>query len=388
MRARKAERCLQRAAAALDDGSILEANAALDEARQLSADDPRLHELSVRLEALKQPAPPTNRRYGWMGVAAAGCVLFAATSWQAWTHKEQLSQLLLKPQRPTEQTDMSAGLAPPSSSAGAMDARNDAAGVPTSTTGTSSQLTIQTTLIRPDTVTDARTEAEDAEVDGEIASTPIAEDNSRNPRTDARNAFATLRSPEPVTPSQLDTPSLAVSESRPPAAVAAAPTPSTATTYIPSVIPPPEPLRTVNPAATNSSPAETAAIPPTPSPSTANASAGAAASAVRDDRVAIRAALSRYEAAYNRLDVNAVRSVWPSLDQRALARAFDNLNAQRVSLQACNVDVSGNTARANCSGNASWTPKVGGGERSAARKWTFDLSDSDEGWRIVHVQAR
>jgi hypothetical protein len=110
---------------------------------------------------------------------------------------------------------------------------------------------------------------------------------------------------------------------------------------------------------------------------------------VRDDRVAIRAALSRYEAAYNRLDVNAVRSVWPTLDQRALARAFDGLNAQRVSLQACNVDVTGNTARANCSGNASWTPKVGGGgERSAARKWTFDLSDSDEGWRIVHVQAR
>lgn len=387
MRARKAERCLQRASAALDDGSILEASAALDEARQLSPDDPRFQQLSARLEALKQPAPATTRRYGWMGIVAAGCVLFAATSWQAWTHREQLSQLLLKPERPMEQADMSAGLAPPSSSSATIDPRNDAAGVPTSTTGTS-QLTIQTTLIRPDTVTDARTEAVDSEAeDAEISSTPIAEENSRlNPRTDARSAFATLRSPEPVTPSQLDTPSLAVSESRPSAVVPAAPTSSTATNYIPSILPPPEPLRTFNPAAANNSPAETAAMPtPPPNP----ASAAASSSVVRDDRVAIRAALSRYEAAYNRLDVNAVRSVWPTLDQRALARAFDGLNAQRVSLQACNVDVTGNTARANCSGNASWTPKVGGGgERSAARKWTFDLSDSDEGWRIVHVQAR
>jgi hypothetical protein len=107
-----------------------------------------------------------------------------------------------------------------------------------------------------------------------------------------------------------------------------------------------------------------------------------------DDRVAIRAALSRYESAYNRLDVDAVRSVWPSLDQRALTRAFDSLNSQRVALQNCNVDVSGATARANCSGNAAWTPKVGGGERTSARNWTFDLSESNGAWRITHVRAR
>jgi hypothetical protein len=123
--------------------------------------------------------------------------------------------------------------------------------------------------------------------------------------------------------------------------------------------------------------------PATPAAATPNASAAA-----RDERVAIRAALSRYESAYNHLDVDAVRSVWPSLDQRALARAFDSLNSQRVSLQACAFDVNGRNARASCSGNASWTPKVGGGEQSAARKWTFDLTEADGAWRIVHVQAR
>jgi len=59
-----------------------------------------------------------------------------------------------------------------------------------------------------------------------------------------------------------------------------------------------------------------------------------------------------------------------------------------VALQNCNVEVAGSTARANCSGNAAWTPKVGGGERKSARNWTFDLSELDGSWRIVHVQAR
>jgi len=131
-----------------------------------------------------------------------------------------------------------------------------------------------------------------------------------------------------------------------------------------------------------------ATVVPSPPPAAPASTPPADSSSARDERAAIRAALNRYESAYNRLDVDAVRTVWPSLDQRALARAFDSLTAQRVALQSCNVDVSGSTARANCSGNASWIPKIGGGERSAARKWTFDLSESNGAWRITHVQAR
>jgi hypothetical protein len=80
--------------------------------------------------------------------------------------------------------------------------------------------------------------------------------------------------------------------------------------------------------------------------------------------------------------------VWPALDERALARAFGSLASQRVSLENCKVDVDGGSARANCSGTAAWTPKVGGGLRTAARTWVFDLSQSDGGWHIVRVQAR
>ena len=80
--------------------------------------------------------------------------------------------------------------------------------------------------------------------------------------------------------------------------------------------------------------------------------------------------------------------MWPSLDERALARAFDGLASQRVSLGSCSVNVNGIAARADCSGTAAWTPKVGGGEHITPRKWTFDLTESDGAWRIVRVQAR
>ena len=98
MRARKAERCLQRAAEALDTGSIGEASDAFDEARQLSPQHPRLPELSARLEALKHPAPTAQRHsYVWTTAAiVAGVVAFSAAGWQAWVHRDQLAELVPK----------------------------------------------------------------------------------------------------------------------------------------------------------------------------------------------------------------------------------------------------------------------------------------------------
>jgi hypothetical protein len=98
MRARKAERCLQRAAEALDAGSIGEASDGLDEARQLSPLHPRLSELSARLEALKHPAPTAQRHsYVWTSAAmVAGVVALSAAGWQAWVHRDELAALVPK----------------------------------------------------------------------------------------------------------------------------------------------------------------------------------------------------------------------------------------------------------------------------------------------------
>ena len=114
MRARKADRCLQRADEALDTGSIGEASDALDEARQLSPQHPRLPELSARLEALKHPAPTAQRhRFVWTTAAiVAGVVAFSAAGWQAWVHRDQLDELVPKA---LPNTDTRTGMASPAS---------------------------------------------------------------------------------------------------------------------------------------------------------------------------------------------------------------------------------------------------------------------------------
>jgi hypothetical protein len=107
-----------------------------------------------------------------------------------------------------------------------------------------------------------------------------------------------------------------------------------------------------------------------------------------DERAAVRTTLSRYEAAYSSLDSAGAKAVWPTVDQRALAHAFDGLAAQRVALGTCEVGVNGQSARAICVGKAAWTPKVGGGQQTKSRTWTFDLRRSNATWQIVRVDTR
>jgi hypothetical protein len=111
------------------------------------------------------------------------------------------------------------------------------------------------------------------------------------------------------------------------------------------------------------------------------------AAAPRDD-ARVRSVLARYEVAYSSLDAVAARSVWPGVDGRALARAFEGLESQRVSLGQCDVVVLGSSARANCAGTATWTPKVGGGPRTEPRRWTFELAASGGDWQIVRATVR
>lgn len=407
MRARKADRCLQRAAAALSDGSIAEAKAALEEARQLAPLHPRLEELTGRLDALTQPPPQALAAHGhghvWRSAAvAAGLVVFSAAGWEAWVHRDQIALLVPKAH---PDMDTSTGLANPTpGTVPTTDVNLPAASA--SERASLPDTIVQTTLVRPDHVIEAPATPPESRSTNEPAPIATAGVGERTEsRLDVTKALATPNTSEPtarpqreVAPPQSPPPAPLV-ESRPAVSLATLSAPTPAANFIPSVVAPPEPSRSTNATTgsgtnaagdtTATSPASMAPVPSSPPPApTASASVSPSSSPVRDDRLAVRAALSRYESAYNRLDVDAVRSIWPSLDQRALARAFDGLTAQRVALQNCNVDVDGPSARASCSGNASWIPKVGGGERSAARKWTFDLRESNGAWRIVQVQAR
>lgn len=109
----------------------------------------------------------------------------------------------------------------------------------------------------------------------------------------------------------------------------------------------------------------------------------------REDERGIYQALQQYERAYEQLDVNAARAVWPSLDARALARAFDGLKAQALEFSHCRVALKLSEAVATCGGRASYVPRVGRqAARTEPREWTFRLRKVDQDWLIAKAEVR
>jgi hypothetical protein len=135
------------------------------------------------------------------------------------------------------------------------------------------------------------------------------------------------------------------------------------------------------------------APPPEPAPSFANApSASVTAPAV--ERTAevqkqediVRKVLLDYTRAFEHLDVQATKAIWPSVDDRALQRAFQQLDSQQLRFASCGVSVSGRDANARCRGEATYRPKVGSRVlRLTEREWTFSLSRDNDRWRIVNA---
>lgn len=103
----------------------------------------------------------------------------------------------------------------------------------------------------------------------------------------------------------------------------------------------------------------------------------------------VRRLLDQYAGALERLDVQAAKSVYPNVDGKALKKAFEQLSAQRLTLQACGIKISGSTANARCRGSAAYHPKIGSGAgQIASLDWTFDLSKTETDWRIVNTLVR
>ena len=99
--------------------------------------------------------------------------------------------------------------------------------------------------------------------------------------------------------------------------------------------------------------------------------------------------LHQYAAAYDSLDVDAAKAVYPSVNDTALRRAFNQLESQRVTFESCGVTVAGRDASAHCQGEAAYRPRVGRKTlHRAPREWTFNLSKADAGWKIVKATVR
>jgi hypothetical protein len=103
----------------------------------------------------------------------------------------------------------------------------------------------------------------------------------------------------------------------------------------------------------------------------------------------VASVLDRFQAAYQRLDVQAAKAIWPAVDQRALARAFGALESQVVAFERCDLNVTGPNAQAQCSGRTTYVPKVGNKEwRTVRVQWTFEMAKEADGWLITRAEIR
>jgi hypothetical protein len=105
------------------------------------------------------------------------------------------------------------------------------------------------------------------------------------------------------------------------------------------------------------------------------------------DEAAIRQTLGRYVQAYDRLDAKAAASIWPSVDQQALARSFSALRLQKVGLDRCEVTPSdASTATALCIGSVQYVRNTGSpAPQVEKRRWEFRLKKQDAIWQIANV---
>jgi hypothetical protein len=136
--------------------------------------------------------------------------------------------------------------------------------------------------------------------------------------------------------------------------------------------------------------ANAAASAPAAAPSAARV-ARALPVAPRRDEESILLVLHEYETAVGRKDPAAAKAVWPALDDRALARAFNDLQSHSLALEDCGVTVANShaAARARCQGVATYLPKVGRRKPiSASHEWTFNLSKSGGDWQIESAAIR
>ena len=397
MRRRRVERCLLRASVAIEAGVLDDAREAIEEIRRLDPDEPGLEPLTAQLAGAENPptiepvvlaatepesAPAGSHRFAAAAVVLLAGALAAGWWWASNPGTFATQQIVATAAPPADQPVAE----PPPDPSVRVSATSVAAPIsaeplptgdtPTATTGLAA---LESGAVQPDVRAAANIERP--------APINANADSRTTPADPVQDSPAIARSERP-----------ALAENRSSAVVPALADPA------PPIAPPPpatsaklEPL-TGLPETAPASPRVVAGAEGIAAPEAAARSAEALTAlpsappadgaTSRSEEQSVRAALGRYESAYNRLDAVAAASVWPGVNQRALASAFQGLSAQSISLGGCDIRVSGATAHAECSGNARWTQKVGGGTQNARRQWRFDLRNSGGSWVITQATTR
>jgi len=161
---------------------------------------------------------------------------------------------------------------------------------------------------------------------------------------------------------------------------------ATPPTALASIVRLPAPL--AEPLVSSSSPAPLVTVAPPAVPPAAAAVIAPSTSLVAEES-RVRRVIDQYASAYGQLNAAGVRSVWPSVDERALTKAFADLSAQSVSFDDCDISVIGVAARASCRGPASYVRKYGNQEPHKERHTVrFELKREGDVWKIQKAETR
>jgi hypothetical protein len=340
---RRVDREVNEAQAALYDGRLKEAAAALAQITELDPNSPELKELVAQLDVLRRGRPPSRRGRWFAATAAVGGLVLGAL---------YVFQTIQPMSTPAVATTSRVSLPDPVDTTAALPARTDSATEP-ATGGIGS--TPVTGVMTP--------------VTG-VMKTPSGELNRRREPMSTREptqmaaprpgSVAGLPAASPPAPASRPIPELSSDESTPIEA------------------PPPAP-----PAAAAPTPVATAE---TTAGSTASPSTSIVPTAMDEEQV--KEVLDRYRQAYERLTARSVRDVWPQVDEAALARAFDGLRSQKLTFHDCDLAVSGNSASATCHGSTRYVPKIGSQDpRNEPRIWSFRLRKNGTDWTIQSMRA-
>jgi len=186
-------------------------------------------------------------------------------------------------------------------------------------------------------------------------------------------------------------PEAARSVAAPPPPVRPSPLPREAAA-VETVAAPPAPPAVVAVAPAVAAPAVSAPIvaPPPPAPALPSAAAPAAAarSAAAVAHSAVMSTVREYTQAYGAMDVTAAAAVWPSVDRRALSRAFATLKSQQLELANCEVTIFDTSATARCRGKLEYVRKVGDPTpRTGHQEWLFKMRKLGDEWIIDGLDA-
>jgi hypothetical protein len=427
MRRRRVDRCVLRAAVAIDAGQLDDARAALEEVERLDPHEPAIQPLRTRLsDAELRPAEPPiepapvpvavletadpnpavpdtpvpetvvpdtpaiagllevqepSRRVLPASAAAVFIAISGTAGWFLFSQNSSLDPTMPRTDRALVDAKGVAQTAPP---------RQPAVADPTvkiSETAVTAPATSEPPIAEDPTV--ARAEVGDPAANTAVVETPRpaaapAVEASSNTRAEASTAAPPPAPPierRAVQASLEPTPSLPDPEPAAPVAPTSGAVPAVAGT---------DGVALSGTSVALTPPAILPASPPvsTPAPAAATSPAASSSTSSQADESQVRATLHRYEAAYSALDAAAASAVWPGVDRRALASAFGALSSQTVSLGRCDVRMSGGTAQAECKGTARWEPKVGAGPQSSSRLWRFDLKNTGTDWIITRATVR